>query len=203
MSQKQTALDVTVDSLLPATLQVWGKKQGGRWKTWKRRLFIIKDNKVWYFAQKSDTTAKGFVELPAGVEIEDLSKTDQKDNFRLSINSKGIKGPRKFIIKLDTSEEFQSFLQALREVTSITETENEPADNVVFGLQVPQHNDDGVNPPHPIPDHDLSTTFNLPQSEESAPRYIVSADTEATTHPTGTSSEYSQDYMFLCNDFPC
>ena len=106
-------LKVSADSLRPALFEGWGKKQGGSVKTWKKRWFILKETKLWYFAGKSDEEAKGFIELPPGTEIRDVS---QNKKFMFSINSRNTKGSRVFYIVTDTSIEHTGFFEAVKKV---------------------------------------------------------------------------------------
>ncbi|CAL8113716.1 unnamed protein product [Orchesella dallaii] len=62
----------------------WLWKQGGRYKTWKRRWFILNDNCLYYFEFTTDKEPRGIIPLEnVGVrEIED-SKSKQKYCFEL------------------------------------------------------------------------------------------------------------------------
>ena len=110
-------LKVSADSLRPAIFEGWGKKQGGAVKTWKKRWFILKETKLWYFAGKTDDEAKGFIELPPGTEIRDVS---QNKKFMFSINSRNTKGSRVFYIVTDSSVEHTTFFEAVKKVLTKT-----------------------------------------------------------------------------------
>lgn len=50
----------------------WAKKQGGKWKTWKKRWFVIGDSTVTYYTSNtdvSDKTRKGTITLIKGDKI--------------------------------------------------------------------------------------------------------------------------------------
>lgn len=81
-------LHVSVKQLQPALFEGWGKKQGGSVKTWKKRWFVLKPDRLWYFASRTATDAKGYIELPPGTEIKDVS---QPKKMMFSINSRNTK----------------------------------------------------------------------------------------------------------------
>lgn len=89
-------------------------KQGGAIKTWKRRWFVLKGNKLWYFKTKTDTVAKGFIELEATTLIRDESATSKKKKPMFSIQARGVKGRRVFMIIPDTQQESLEWIQAIR-----------------------------------------------------------------------------------------
>ena len=125
-------LKVSADSLRPAIFEGWGKKQGGAVKTWKKRWFILKETKLWYFAGKTDEEAKGFIELPPGTEIRDVS---QNKKFMFSINSRNTKGSRVFYIITDSSVEHTSFFEALKKVLT---KNNDKASAPIASVQTTQ-----------------------------------------------------------------
>jgi hypothetical protein len=63
-----------VASLQPADKEGWCTKQGGSIKTWKKRWFVLKGNRLWYFKGKTDTEAKGYIDLERGTVVRDESK---------------------------------------------------------------------------------------------------------------------------------
>ena len=127
-------------SLQPADKDGWCTKQGGSIKTWKRRWFVLKEKRLWYFKGKpvffrniyrgkyfyyqQDTEAKGFIELEPGSTVKDESGPKHKSMF--SIQSRGLKcfspclpidhvrGRRVFLIKPDTLPEVQEWIDAIK-----------------------------------------------------------------------------------------
>ncbi|BFU20662.1 hypothetical protein EHI8A_032220 [Entamoeba histolytica HM-1:IMSS-B] len=112
MSERK--ITVSVASLQPAQFTGWGTKQGGSWKSWKRRFFVLKDRKLWYFESENSTTAKGWIDLPPGTDVKDESERPKKLAF--SINSRGVKGIRTFHLTVDTENDFVAFLNGLNKV---------------------------------------------------------------------------------------
>lgn len=88
--QNAEQLRVSVASLQPADKEGFCTKQGGSIKTWKKRWFVLKGNKLWYFKNKTDTEAKGFIELEAGTIVRDESTHRKKKNM-FSIQARGFK----------------------------------------------------------------------------------------------------------------
>ncbi|EDR23159.1 hypothetical protein EDI_031800 [Entamoeba dispar SAW760] len=115
-------LKISVESLRPALFEGWGKKQGGSVKTWKKRWFVLKENRLWYFASKTAEEAKGFIELPPGTETKDVS---QNKKFMFSINSRNTKGSRVFYIVTENSVDHATFFDAVRKVL----TKSSPSSN--------------------------------------------------------------------------
>ncbi|BFU19850.1 hypothetical protein conserved domain containing [Entamoeba histolytica] len=111
-------INVSVASLQPSNFEGWATKQGGSWKSWKRRWFVIKDRKMWYFAGKNDTEAKGWIDLTPGTEVKDLTQPGQKKKFSFSINSRGVKGEREFLIFVESETDLKGFLKAINQVLS-------------------------------------------------------------------------------------
>ncbi|ELP86480.1 hypothetical protein EIN_033510 [Entamoeba invadens IP1] len=113
MTDDQESLHVSVESLRPSLFEGWAKKQGGAVKTWKKRWFVLKENRLWYFASKTATSAKGFIELLPGTETRDVTENKK---FMFSINSRNLKGPRVFFIVTENSVDHESFFDAVRKV---------------------------------------------------------------------------------------
>eukprot|EP01117_Protostelium_nocturnum_P001259 TRINITY_DN1157_c0_g1_i1.p1 TRINITY_DN1157_c0_g1~~TRINITY_DN1157_c0_g1_i1.p1 ORF type:complete len:1157 (+),score=243.01 TRINITY_DN1157_c0_g1_i1:169-3639(+) len=58
----------------------WCSKQGGRFKTWKKRWFVLKDNCLYYFkSQQPDEQPCGIIPLE-NVQVRVAEKADRKNN---------------------------------------------------------------------------------------------------------------------------
>ncbi|ELP88153.1 hypothetical protein EIN_223660 [Entamoeba invadens IP1] len=112
MTERKTT--VSVQSLQPSQFSGWGTKQGGKWKTWKRRFFVLKDRKLWYFEAPDSLSAKGWIDLPPGTDVKDES--DRPKRLAFSINSRGVKGIRTFHLTVDTENDLVAFLDGLNKV---------------------------------------------------------------------------------------
>lgn len=57
-------------------------KQGGRYKTWKRRWFILNDNCLYYFEFTTDKEPRGIIPLE-NVQIRLLSDRNKPNTFEI------------------------------------------------------------------------------------------------------------------------
>lgn len=53
-------------------MEGWLWKQGGSWKTWKRRWFVLNDKVIYYFQHTAETNPKGIIPLE-NVKVRDKS----------------------------------------------------------------------------------------------------------------------------------
>ncbi|KAL7715229.1 PH domain-containing protein [Entamoeba marina] len=109
-------LKVGVTSLRPSDFECWGKKCGGSIKSWKRRFFILKDHRLWYFTSQKDNSAKGYIEVPVGTNITDVSGQKKAKNKKnaLAVDSEGPKGKRTFVIICENQVDFENLLTYLK-----------------------------------------------------------------------------------------
>lgn len=84
-------LQVSVESLRPSDKEGYITKKGLKFKTWKRRLFVLKGDRVWYFGGPADTAAKGFIQLTSKSQITIDEAQKKKKIYMLLIKSKGTK----------------------------------------------------------------------------------------------------------------
>lgn len=69
----------------------WLCKQGGRYKSWKRRWFILNDNCLYYFQFTTDKEPKGIIPLE-NIQIRDVQDRSKENCFELySVNNALIK----------------------------------------------------------------------------------------------------------------
>ncbi|KAH3762165.1 hypothetical protein Pelo_5976 [Pelomyxa schiedti] len=132
MADKQ--LQVSVASLQPADKDGWCTKQGGSIKTWKRRWFVLKEKRLWYFKGRSDTEAMGFIDLEPTSQVKDES---EKKKPMFSISARGPKGHRVFLIKPDTQPEVPEWIEAIKR--NITGKDAHPTPNAT-GAATPTTN---------------------------------------------------------------
>ena len=107
-------LQVSVASLEPHDKEGFLTKQGGAIKTWKRRWFVLKGNKLWYFKGRTDTSAKGFIELEPTTLVRDEGTCNKKKKPMFSIQARGLKGRRLFMIYPETAQERDEWIDAIR-----------------------------------------------------------------------------------------
>lgn len=58
----------------------WLMKQGGRYKSWKRRWFILNDNCLYYFEYTTDKEPRGIIPLE-NIEVSGLLGLIVKESF--------------------------------------------------------------------------------------------------------------------------
>jgi len=56
----------------------WLEKQGGNWKNWKRRWFVLNDRCLYYFQHTAENAPKGIIPLE-GVKVRPLPNKNGKD----------------------------------------------------------------------------------------------------------------------------
>jgi len=56
----------------------WLEKQGGNWKNWKRRWFVLNDRCLYYFQHTAENSPKGIIPLE-GVKVRPLPNKNGKD----------------------------------------------------------------------------------------------------------------------------
>ncbi|ELP91953.1 hypothetical protein EIN_400730 [Entamoeba invadens IP1] len=110
-------LNVSVQSLQPSLFEAWAKKQGGSVKSWKKRWFVLKPNKLWYFTSKSATTATGYIELNSTTQVEEEPTMNVPGKkFFFSVLSRNQKGDRKFILFVETEMYLHEFVKRMKDV---------------------------------------------------------------------------------------
>lgn len=69
----------------------WLCKQGGRYKSWKRRWFILNDNCLYYFQFTTDKEPKGIIPLE-NIQVRDVQDRSKENCFEIySVNNALIK----------------------------------------------------------------------------------------------------------------
>jgi len=68
----------------------WLKKQGGSWKSWKKRYFVIEGTKLKYYKNEKDTVPKGVVnlELSSNIKATQIPKFKNKPAFQIQTPSR-------------------------------------------------------------------------------------------------------------------
>ncbi|KAL7712315.1 PH domain-containing protein [Entamoeba marina] len=102
-------MSISVSSLQPSEYEEWGIKEGGGHKNWKKRYFVLKERKLWYFETKTSYVQKGFIDLPPTATVQEVN--DNKGKCMLSIKSRGAKGERKFLIEVADRIVLASFIK--------------------------------------------------------------------------------------------
>ncbi|KAL7722700.1 PH domain-containing protein [Entamoeba marina] len=163
-------INVSVASLQPSNFEGWATKQGGSWKSWKRRWFVIKDRKMWYFASKTDTEAKGWIDLTPGTTVRDVTEPNQKKKYQFILNSRGVKGAREFPIFVESETDLKGFLKAINQVLAGDKKQQQPQQSSAPAPQpvAPQQPTTDSLPPPPV---SLEAAVAAPTTTPSAPVY--------------------------------
>jgi len=109
-----TAKKVSVASLGTPQKEGWLTKQGGSIKTWKRRWFVLKDDKIYYFKGQKDAEATGVIQLESGASAKEEPNLDRK-KFFFSVKP-GNDAKRVFLIQAEKAEDAKSWVQKINEV---------------------------------------------------------------------------------------
>lgn len=103
-------LQISVASLNPADKDGFLTKQGGSIKTWRRRWFVLKAKKLYYFKSKNDNEATGIIELEADSFVRDERDKDKKRRFMFSVGT----SRRVFFMHADTEQEMRQWIDAIK-----------------------------------------------------------------------------------------
>jgi len=98
---------ISVASLGPGEHSGWMTKQGGSYKSWKRRWFVLKGNKLYYFKSKKDSDITGIVELSNTSSVTKQPKKRCKHCFAVACNQ------RTFLMFPDKADETEQWIQKL------------------------------------------------------------------------------------------
>jgi hypothetical protein len=104
------ALHVPCFQLKDVDHEGWMNKMGGSGftpKNWRRRWFVLKSGKLYYYKTSFDVSATGIVDL-VGYNIEAATDTKRKNCFKATQE-----GMRTYYFQTDTSEQMLSWMQKL------------------------------------------------------------------------------------------
>eukprot|EP01114_Cavostelium_apophysatum_P006874 TRINITY_DN1840_c0_g1_i1.p1 TRINITY_DN1840_c0_g1~~TRINITY_DN1840_c0_g1_i1.p1 ORF type:complete len:1243 (-),score=449.77 TRINITY_DN1840_c0_g1_i1:160-3888(-) len=103
----------------------WCRKQGGRWKTWKKRWFVLKDNCLYYFKQMEDKDPYGIIPLE-NLQVRPFEVKGRKFAFEVYSSSGEIKSCKlengqlvrghhgSYLIEAETQQEMDAWIGAIR-----------------------------------------------------------------------------------------
>ncbi|ELP95235.1 hypothetical protein EIN_430410 [Entamoeba invadens IP1] len=111
-------LNKSTSSLRPFEYECWAEKVGGSIKTWKKRLFILKDNRLWYFEGKNDQCAKGYIDINIGTKVYDISgsKVAKKKSNALAIEPIEQKDHRVYVVIFYTQSDYTNIFTRLQKL---------------------------------------------------------------------------------------
>lgn len=100
---------VSVASLSPAENEGWMTKEGGSIKSWKRRWFVLKDKKLYYFKTQADTEATGVIELTNQTKVKKEGMY-KKHQYSFSVGNPGF---RTYFMAPNTDSESDKWVSCL------------------------------------------------------------------------------------------
>ncbi|EGG18905.1 pleckstrin domain-containing protein [Cavenderia fasciculata] len=103
-------LMVSVAQLAPADREGWLTKQGGAIKTWRRRWFVLKGKKLYYFKNKTDVEATGLIEFEPDSFVKDERDKDKKKKFMFSLGT----SKRVYYIYAEVESDMKQWIESIR-----------------------------------------------------------------------------------------
>eukprot|EP01101_Sappina_pedata_P006863 TRINITY_DN3515_c0_g1_i1.p1 TRINITY_DN3515_c0_g1~~TRINITY_DN3515_c0_g1_i1.p1 ORF type:complete len:474 (+),score=210.16 TRINITY_DN3515_c0_g1_i1:78-1499(+) len=105
---------ISVDSLKPLVKDGWLTKQGGSIRTWKKRWFVLKDDKLYYFKGQKDVDMTGYIQFEQGAsckeEVYDIRKKKHCFSVKPSNDAK-----RVYYIHADRAEDAKAWVSKINE----------------------------------------------------------------------------------------
>lgn len=100
----------SVASLNPPDREGFLTKQGGAIKTWKKRWFVLKGKKLYYFKTRNDLEATGVIELEDDSFVREEKDKDKKRKYMFSVGT----SQRVFLITADTEPEMRQWIESVK-----------------------------------------------------------------------------------------
>lgn len=111
MSQKPPKKGVAVAHLTNPDKDGWLTKQGGSWKNWKRRWFVLKGDCLYYFKTVKDLEETGYIELTPQTTVKDEPKMEKKRKNCFSVFPHP--HPRQYFMHPETPAETQAWINCI------------------------------------------------------------------------------------------
>ncbi|KYQ89736.1 pleckstrin (PH) domain-containing protein [Tieghemostelium lacteum] len=103
-------LRVSVAQLAPPDRDGWLTKQGGSIRTWRKRWFVLKGKKLYYFKTKTDVEATGIIELEENSFVKTETDKDKKKKFMFSVGTP----KRTFFIFSETEPDMKQWIDSIK-----------------------------------------------------------------------------------------
>jgi len=155
----EDAIKVPVSSLAGFAKDGHLTKQGGSIKSWKRRYFVVKDAKIYYYKTPKDQTLTGRIDLePSSFVKEDNTGGKSKKPFQFSVKTQ----KRHFLMYADTAEDMNAWISAIqREIDSLGKTGSTGIPKAQESLPEPRKSSGGKPPVTTPVDVDMSPRARL------------------------------------------
>eukprot|EP01118_Nematostelium_gracile_P006903 TRINITY_DN2230_c0_g3_i2.p1 TRINITY_DN2230_c0_g3~~TRINITY_DN2230_c0_g3_i2.p1 ORF type:complete len:471 (-),score=123.49 TRINITY_DN2230_c0_g3_i2:43-1455(-) len=112
--------EITVPDETKKTAEKTGNlvKRGGKWKNWRRRYFVLKNNFLYYFSEPKDSAPKGVILLD-GAKLGNAEKeTKRKFCFSMTVMKSFTHTTawhnRTYFLQAETQSEMDSWMKLLR-----------------------------------------------------------------------------------------
>jgi len=115
---------ISPKTLFPQLKTGYMVKEGGRYKSWKKRYFVLIPGRLWYFETPESTEAKGFMDISGTDKVE--TDTDTIFSF-VGIDKNN--STRHFHIETETKEQRDEWVSAI--VSSLKSSATTPSDDIV------------------------------------------------------------------------
>lgn len=93
-------------------------KEGGNWKTWKKRWFALRVPFLLYFDSETKASLKGVIHLGSDTEVALTQRGDRQGCFLITHPNEA----RVFIIQAETTRQCDLWMQAIRDAAKWTES---------------------------------------------------------------------------------
>jgi len=103
----EEGVKVSVSSLMPFDKDGWLTKQGGSFKSWKRRYFVLKAGVIYYYKTEKDTVITGRIDLTSASSVKEDSTKGKKYLFAVTTSK------RTFYVQAEKQEDLQGWITAI------------------------------------------------------------------------------------------
>lgn len=101
---------ISVDSLGAPDKEGFITKQGGNFKSWKRRWLVLKGDKLYYFKTKKDGNVTGVIDITRDSFVRPERKKESKFTFAVGTSR------RVFFMYTDNQEEMDGWINKLQQI---------------------------------------------------------------------------------------
>ncbi len=136
---RPNSLFITPQMLMSKNPTKWGWmiKQGGGFKSWKRRFFVLVNDKLYYFEKENAKEPKGFIQLDRSTAVNNTFVQGKQNCFAIKT------GPRDFIVSAESVAEADDWIRVLSETAHGRNTTAaapmKPIAKKKKDLQLPRH----------------------------------------------------------------
>lgn len=99
----------------------WLTKQGGFVKNWKRRFFVLENNRLSYYDKEDLKKKRGTIDLDAAYSICLAPETKKPNSFKIIIPNQ-----RTFFITSDSKEDMDAWMKTIRSNIQELHNDNDP-----------------------------------------------------------------------------